>query len=276
MRGLVIFVLVLGLGACAIPSGDNQEEQSPTEDDSVEEKPVEDEDTDEEDHSNHDSGEIEDQDSNDNQAESVKEIRKEIKEKITSDFKVKLPSEIDTKDENHLSATVDSDALYYEVAYYETDEQMAINDALLTQETLFMIVKGTAYDSTAEANEQVGYQPIQEGMPEVDLGNGITGYQDAGAGSSFITWHEGRWSFTMRSRNEEKGIAAGEKLAKDIVEKLEEKTLPPPHENGAGILSSADNDDVETNRLAWQEENIVYEVYMSDALSLIDVVTEEF
>lgn len=205
-----------------------------------------------------------------------KEVNEEINEKITVDFDVELPTDVEISDDNHLSAMVASDSNYYEVAYYETAEKLPVNDALLTNEEPILLVKGTAYDSKEEANEQIGYQEIQEGTPEIDLGHEIIGYQDAGAGSVFVTWHEGRWSFTTRSRNDEIGSSVGQELSAEIVEKLENQTLPIPHENGAGLFSSEENSEVETNRLAWQAEKVVYEVYKNDAIQLIDGVTKDF
>lgn len=273
MRIFLAVLLALGLVACSDVGNKNEDE--PTSDENVpEEKPGENENTSEEEGSKEgdSNGDVEEVP----EEKTPQNVLNETKAQVVSDFDIKLPSDIAVSDGKYLSAMVDSDNSYYAVTYYETNEPTAINDAKLTQQDPVMLVKGTVYHSEGEANEQVGYQPIQEGMPEIDLGHGITGYQDAGAGSSFITWHEGRWSFIMRSQNDETGIAAGKQLAKEIVEKLEKGTLPPPHENGSGILSSGDNDDVETNRLAWQEKNIVYEVYMADALQLIDVVTSDF
>lgn len=266
MRVFLVILLVFGLSACA---GNKKEEPSEADQNLPAQTLPEDEDVQEEGDSDGDGEEV-------SKEQTPQNVLDETKAQIASDFEVKLPSQVDVSNGKYLSATIESDALYYEVVYFETDEPVAVNDASLRQQAPLMIVKGTVYDSEKEAHEQIGYQPIQDGMPEVDLGHGITGYQDAGAGSSFITWHEGRWSLMMRSRNDETGNAAGEQLAKGIVEKLEKETLPPPHENGAGTFSSGDNNSVETNRLAWQEKNVVYEVYMADALQLIDTVTSNF
>lgn len=204
---------------------------------------------------------------------TTKEIVAEIRDTINADIEVELPKDVKVAEGKHLSAMTTSNTGSYEVAFYETDEPIDINDAQLEESEPIMLVKGASYASTEEAKEQIGYQEIQDGMPEVDLGYDITGYQDAGAGSSFITWHEGRWSMIVRARNDEAGNAAGLDLSKEIVEKLEMQSLPVPHENGAGTFSSSDHDEVDTNRIAWQEEAVVYEVSMADPLALIDFVT---
>lgn len=258
-RKLLMILLVGGLVACA--NVNDEMEEPPTPDERPPEELPEGEETDKE--------EVPEE-------KSVQAVLEETKDEVKTDFEVILPTAITVADEKYLTSTVDTDALYYEVAYFETDLVTEINDAVLMQKEPLMLVKGTKYDSIKEANEQIGYQPIQSGMPEVDLGDDITGYQDAGAGSSFITWHEGRWSFMARARNDETGVEAGKELAREIVDKLSKQVLPPPNENGAGLFNASDGNAVETNRLAWQEGQIVYEVYMADPVRLIDVVTENF
>lgn len=257
MKKSLYLLAVLGLTACSV--SEEQPEQTPPAQEEESTLPPEEI----EDGKNH-------EESNENGLNS------EILEEIAVDFDVKLPEEVPVSADKQVSATVESDANYYEVTYFETEETLAINENELVDEGAVLRIIGRAYDTSEEANQQVGYEEIQEGMPEVDLGYGITGYQDAGAGSVFTTWHEGRWSFTMRAANDELRRGEGEELAIEIVNKLEGQTLPIPHENGAGILSSGKNDDVETNRLAWQDGDVLYEVYMNDALQLIDLVTNEF
>lgn len=75
----------------------------------------------------------------------TKEIIAEISDTINIDIEVELPEDVKVAEGKYLSAMTTSNAGSYEVVFYETDEPV-----------------------------------IQEGMPEVDLGYGITGYQDAG------------------------------------------------------------------------------------------------
>lgn len=265
MWRLLLIGFVLCLSACAGPS--DQNEKQPSSDENIpEQTPTESEEHEGNKEVNEEVGE---------EDITQEQIIEDIKDEIVVDFKVKLPEELAVADGRHLSAVVVSEEDYYEVTFIEADEPLEINDPKLFDEKALLIVRGKIHQSTEAAGKEIGYQPIQEGMPEVDLGYGITGYQDAGAGSSFITWHEGRWSFIMRSRNDEAGNAAGEKLAKEIVEKLEKQTLPIPHEQAAGTFSSGEDRTVDTNRIAWQEEDIVYEVYGEDALHLIDIVTND-
>ncbi len=264
MRFLLPILCVLALTACS-GMGNEEGTTAPPDTQQPGEPPIEKPDGE---------GSAEDDDATEEM--TIEDVMAKTREAIDADFEVKLPATLDISTEKYLSTKILADANHYDVAFFETDEQLETNDLQLDQQEPIAIVKGKAYETSEEANEQIGYQLIQEGMPEVDLGFGITGFQDAGAGSSFITWHEGRWSFIMRSRNDEAGNEAGLHLAEEIVEKLEKQALPVPHENGAGSFSSGDHASPDTNRIAWQEENIVYEVYMADPLALVDMVTGEW
>lgn len=259
VRILLSVLLALGLSACSHSTvKENEEPPPPVEEDS-------------------DEGTGKNQDTEESPEEVTTEnVLAEVREALDTDIEVQLPMDVKVAEGQYLSAMTTSAAGNYEVIFYEVDERTEVNADQLKEKEPFAIVKGMIYASVDEANEQIGYQPIQEGMPEVDLGYDITGYQDAGTGSSFITWHEGRWSLVVRARNDEEGNAAGLNLAQAIVEKLETQMLPIPYENGAGTFSSWDHDEVDTNRIAWQEGEIVYEVSMADPLALVDFVTEGF
>lgn len=269
LRILLSVVVVMGLSACSDTKDKaDKETRPPVEDDSSNDTAQ-----------NSDSEEgVESPEENEKEPEEMttKEMVAEIRDTINTDIEVELPEDVKVAEGKYLSAMTTSNAGNYEVTFYETDEPVDVNATQLEESNPIVLVKGSIYGSSEEAKEQIGYQVIQEGMPEVDLGYDITGYQDAGAGSTFTTWHEGRWSMIVRARNDEAGNATGLELSKAIVEKLETQTLPVPHENGAGTFSSWDHDELDTNRIAWQEEEVAYEVSMADPLALIDFVTEGF
>lgn len=262
LRILISILLLFSLTACSFDDGKGSSSES-----DIPSSAVENDENQSEEPSDEEGSEEE---------HSQESLLNEVKDMIQVDFEVQLPSSLPIEEGHFLSAIATSDHMSYEVAFFEVNEPIAINDEKLKNEEERWVVKGKKYESSSEANEEVGYQPIQDGMPEIDLGHGITGYEDAGAGSVFITWHEGRWSFTMRSQNQEEGIEKGERLAAKIVDKLEEQLLPVPHQNGAGIFSSTENENHASNRMSWQEEQVVYEVYGNEALELIAIITEEF
>lgn len=72
------------------------------------------------------------------------------------------------------------------------------------------------YPNAKVANEQISFVNYsQNGGQKVDLGYDIIGYQDAGAGSLWTGWNEGRWALATHTRTDNPN--AGVKLAKQAV-----------------------------------------------------------
>ncbi|MBW1604953.1 hypothetical protein [Lactobacillus sp. Sy-1] len=115
--------------------------------------------------------------------------------------------------------------------------------------------KTYASDSTAKA--KVGYQTkaSTSGLPTVDLGSGVTGVKDAGAGQVFVSFNMGRWSLSVRGTEVNTSDTATP-AAKQMVAYLQSHTLPVPQ--GYGHVS-ADIDSNETT-VRWQEGKTVHTV----------------
>ncbi|MFC7365458.1 MULTISPECIES: hypothetical protein [Bhargavaea] len=184
----------------------------------------------------------------------------------------KLPRDLETGD-RYLTARVTANPEGYEVFYYLMEEPVPVNDAQLEQKDPYLTVSAIVYDTAEGARAGVDYEPERKAGQPADLGHGITGYMDAGAGSIGLVWHEGRWSFLIHERN---GEDAGEEMvgqAKEIVKKLEEKMLPAPQEVGSGTFDMT-GDGASAHSLQWQAENVVYTVHFGEPLELIDIVAK--
>ncbi|MGE7625283.1 hypothetical protein ACQKMD_20395 [Viridibacillus sp. NPDC096237] len=200
------------------------------------------------------------------------EVLKAIKTQLKTDLSKILPSQLPLNRGKHLTATTKSTANYYEVVFMESDRPIAINNKALKnkqQATVIARLKVKKYASLAKSSEQIAYEDFSNlGGQKVDLGYGISGYQDAGAGSAFISWNEGRWALTARARTTES--KQGVKLAKEATKFLETNTLPIPKPNGLVHL------DVEHsgNRISWQKEKIVYLIdQVKDPMDALKIAT---
>ncbi|SIT88152.1 hypothetical protein [Edaphobacillus lindanitolerans] len=213
----------------------------------------------------------------DEEGESPNEQRDQLLSEIddqagqSTDLKPALPP-ADAGDGNYLGAAVQAEADHYEVDYFSTDQPYQLNAGELEDLEPFAKAEGRIYESPAAAKESVNYQQVPEGSGNVDLGYGITGTEDAGAGSVFLTWHEGKWSFSMRNQNIDNPGGSGDMtaLAKKIVAKLEDRMLPPPEEAGAGTFDLSSDE----YSLAWQRGKVVYSISADDPLKLIDLAAD--
>ncbi|MGD7010365.1 hypothetical protein [Metabacillus sp. 84] len=208
-----------------------------------------------------------------NEALTPEEVISETSLQLDTRVPFSLPAAIPLDKDKHLTSLATSDAKTYEIAFYQTSKPISINSSKLRNlgnESKIAVIKAAEYESEEKAAEQIGYQKAEPaGNPPVDLGHGITGYTDAGAGSAFLHWNEGRWSFMSKARNES-GEDANKELGRKVVDYLEKEMLPPP-DQGTVLLDG--NDAGSRNHYtAWQEGNIVYEIVEADgAMTMLEV-----
>ena len=213
--------------------------------------------------------EIENETNQTKQAMTQAEVIDAIKADLKTDLTKMLPSELPLEKRKYLTARTKSDANHYEVVFYKSDEPIAINHKTLADGQIIARFNAQKYESVQEASEQVAFENFSElGGQPIDLDYGITGYQDAGAGSMWTSWNEGRWAIAAHTRTSEG--ERGEKLAKEATEFLEAHTLPIPKPNGFAHIDVYESD----NRIIWQKENIVYIIdEVKDPMIALDIAT---
>ncbi|MEK3952105.1 hypothetical protein [Psychrobacillus sp. FSL K6-1464] len=198
------------------------------------------------------------------------EVLDAVKTDLKTDLTKMLPSELPLEVGKYFTATTKSDANNYEVIFYESDEPIAVNHEMSADnDQIIARLKAKKYESIQEANEQVGFENFSEfGGQPIDLGFGITGYQDAGAGSMWTSWNEGRWAIAAHTHTSEG--EKGEKLAKEATEFLETHTLPIPKPNGFAHIDVYQSD----NRIVWQKESTVYMIdEVKDPIIALEIAT---
>ncbi|WP_419960693.1 hypothetical protein [Psychrobacillus sp. BM2] len=183
------------------------------------------------------------------------EVIEAVKTDLKTDLTKLLPNELPLEKGKYLTAKTKSDESHYEVVFYESADPVAINQESLADDQIIARFYAQKYASLQEASEQVAFQNFSElGGQPIDLGYGITGYQDAGAGSMWTSWNEGRWAIAVHTRTSEG--ENGEKLAIEATDFLETHTLPIPKPNGFAHIDVHQSD----NRITWQKENVVYTI----------------
>ncbi|PYF06090.1 hypothetical protein [Ureibacillus chungkukjangi] len=186
------------------------------------------------------------------EADSSEADPKSLQSAIPSDWEVKLPTDFPVTEGKHLTAITSSEENEVTYEFYETDQELPINDPNVKKSgQLIGNLVITKYETADAAGEEIDQTVFADGEP-VDLGHGITGYQDGGAGSLFTSWNEGRWAITARSTTEksEESLAT----AKETVEFLETNMLPIPKQYGHLHVDAEDSGSL----AKWQKQNIVY------------------
>ncbi|WLV25322.1 hypothetical protein QR721_03580 [Aciduricibacillus chroicocephali] len=205
------------------------------------------------------------------QAQVLQAIKKDLKTKIP----IKLPTQLPVDEGKHLTAITSSGDTSYQIQFYETDTPVAVNDPSVPGKRKDAVkiadMQVKKFDSVKKAQEQIGYQNYSKiGGKKMDLGHGVSGYRDAGAGSANIGWNEGRWDLVSRARTN--NAKAGEQLALKTVDYLEKHTLPAPNKYGSFHL---DAEDKGTSWVLWQDGDTVYNFNkVDDPMNLLAIVEE--
>ena len=164
---------------------------------------------------------------------------------IPSDWDIKLPTDFPVTKGKYVTAITSSKQNKVTFTFYNTDKQLAMNDPKIKKmgQLVGQLVL-TKYATEKAASEEIDKTVFTDGKA-VDLGHNITGYQDAGAGSLFTSWNEGRWAIIARSTTEkpEESLAT----AKETVEFLETNMIPIPKQYGQLHMDA--NQDRKSTRL---------------------------
>ncbi|MBO0473006.1 hypothetical protein IGL98_000842 [Enterococcus sp. DIV0840] len=154
----------------------------------------------------------------------------------------------------------------FRILYYAEDHGIAVNDLAVNDLQPIASFEKKSYGSNDEAAGAVN-QIIDNGGRQIDLGYGITGYQQGAAGSSFLSWQEGNWSMVVRASNI--GGEVAEPLAKEAVAYLETAMLPAPQSVGQISLTASISDSYQNNSVVWQKGTTVYTIQHFDALQAL-------
>lgn len=157
--------------------------------------------------------------------------------------------------------------------YYSSDSNgQEFNATNLKNVTSYATFTKKTYATASQAQSAVNYRTIDtnNGLPTVNLGYGLTGTIDSGAGQKYLQWNEGRWSFTVHATavNNEDPTAT----AKTVVSLLEEYYLPAPNTQGSGSFNVAVSNDQLNQTLTWQNNNVVYTIRANSIDTLIRMV----
>ncbi|KRM89328.1 hypothetical protein [Liquorilactobacillus vini] len=132
------------------------------------------------------------------------------------------------------------------------------NDSSLNQENPYAVYSKQTFENSTQAAQQINYRSADEfsGLPQTNLGYGITGTIDAGAGQRYLSWYEGNWYLTVHAAavNQEDPTP----LAKQTVAFLASNSLPAPQKYGRISFQTAITNRQRDQEIIWQKNNVVY------------------
>lgn len=202
--------------------------------------------------------------------ESPENQAKQVLDQLAASFPAdNLPTSIltaNTKKYISAATTPITEKANFRILYYAEDQPINVNSSELNSLRPITSFEKETFISADEAKNIVGKLEDYSGQ-EVDLGFGLTGYQQGAAGSSYLTWAEGNWNLTIKASNIEGENPVS--LGKDIVNYLEKNTLPAPNTDGTLQLEAGENGEYQTNSAVWQEQTIVYKIHHFHAIQAV-------
>ncbi|WP_026695530.1 hypothetical protein [Peribacillus kribbensis] len=197
--------------------------------------------------------------SNLTQDEVITKVKDELKMKNTA-----LPSSFPLEKSRQLSASIEeNEDQSYKVVFFETKGSVPINDDSLTPDgnvPIAATVSAKTYQdakSAAETFSDMNLDSIPEDM-QVDLGHGIKGMEEGGAGHHHLSWQEGKWILHIDTISEDQMDNAG--IAKVMVNYLEDDMLPAPKDHGRVEAVYKPGGKSVHNVLSWQEGPVIYRI----------------
>ncbi|MBN6189261.1 hypothetical protein JQN58_20630 [Aneurinibacillus sp. BA2021] len=92
----------------------------------------------------------------------------------------------------------------------------------------------------------------------MDLGYGIKGSAEGGAGHSYLAWREGRWILQIDSLSQDQ--LDNQAIAKKMVAYLEKHALPAPKDKGRVKVTYRPEGNHVQVTIYWQNDRIIYEL----------------
>lgn len=178
----------------------------------------------------------------------------------------KWPSAYQVDQTQYLNIFTTGDSQNYSIFFSPGSHALAYNDATLQNVNAELAIQKKTYGNNAQAQAQIGAAQSTQGLPQVAIGDGIYAASQGAAGSSYLTWNEGRWTVTVKASavNGEDPLP----LAKEAVTWFANNALPAPETYGTVDLAvTAAN--TRQNQITWTEGNAVYQISGLDPMKTI-------
>lgn len=86
------------------------------------------------------------------------------------------------------------------VVYYSVgNSPLALNDSRIASEKPYAVL--TENKNVADASSLINYQEPKTGLPAVKIAGDVTGTEEGAAGSTYLQFNQGQWSFVVRASN---------------------------------------------------------------------------
>ncbi|NVH29866.1 hypothetical protein HUX87_02350 [Lactobacillus delbrueckii subsp. bulgaricus] len=124
---------------------------------------------------------------------------------LTSQLRVKLPGMLLPaadglgQGSSNLNIRYTSSSSQNVVYYSVGNSPLALNDSRIASEKPYAVL--TENKNVADASSLINYQEPKTGLPAVKIAGNVTGTEEGAAGSTYLQFNQGQWSFVVRASN---------------------------------------------------------------------------
>ncbi|ARY91971.1 MULTISPECIES: hypothetical protein [Lacticaseibacillus] len=182
----------------------------------------------------------------------------------------KWPASYPVANSQHLNIFATGDQANYSIFFSPGQSALPYNDPTLQNINAELAIQKKTYASAADAQAQVAPARSTQELRQVAIGDGIYAASQGAAGSSYLTWNEGRWTVTVKASavNGEDPLP----LAKQAVAWFAKNALPVPDTHGTVDLAVTDAN-TRQNQITWTEGNALYMISGLEPMHTIQVGT---
>ncbi|MCI2172583.1 hypothetical protein [Schleiferilactobacillus perolens] len=121
------------------------------------------------------------------------------------------------------------------------------------------------YNDADTAAAAVNAEPVQDGLPTVNLGKNITATKAGAATAHYLHWQNGNWVVTVQDSSTKD---EAQPLAEKVVNAWRGDSLPAPSDKGAVTLLTPATD-ASSQRLVWNDGERLYTFSGQDPLATL-------
>lgn len=124
---------------------------------------------------------------------------------LTSQLRVKLPGMLLPaadglgQGSSNLNIRYTSSSSQNVVYYSVGNSPLALNDSRIASEKPYAVL--TENKNVANPSSLINYQEPKTGLPVVKIAGNVTGTEEGAAGSTYLQFNQGQWSFVVRASN---------------------------------------------------------------------------
>lgn len=124
---------------------------------------------------------------------------------LTSQLRVKLPGMLLPaadglgQGSSNLNIRYTSSSSQNVVYYSVGNSPLALNDSRIASEKPYAVL--TENKNVAYPSNLINYQEPKTGLPVVKIAGNVTGTEEGAAGSTYLQFNQGQWSFVVRASN---------------------------------------------------------------------------